>query len=302
MHCGRNAAKAGMALLQPAMLAHEGTTLTVQLQPPDTVGMPRHTEVPRVDAVSAEDFRRLYLRQRKPVVLRGLTVDWSPPAFWTFDSLAERYGDALVVAALLSGGTLKEDPRSGVIFERILLRDFMSNVATRRESHYVMAPVWNFPVELKRHYRIPVYCQSAPYLRAKLWLGRAHTVTPLHWDVPHNLIVQLVGRKRWLLFPRSAWLALYPRGLLSGMANFSRVDPEQPDLRRFPRFRSVQAFEAIVEPGETLFIPRGWWHHTRLLNDAVSLNFWWGGYGVALAARASLLFKRLRRIRQNEWA
>ena len=80
------------------------------------------------------------------------------------------------------------------------------------------------------------------------------------------------------------------------------IDPEQPDLRRFPRFRGLTALGGGVEPGETLFIPRGWWHHTRTLEAAVSMNFWWGGPFVQLTSLASTLFKRARRIRRDEWA
>jgi lysine-specific demethylase 8 len=85
------------------------------------------------------------------------------------------------------------------------------------------------------------------------------------------------------------------------MPNFSSVDPEHPDFERYPRFREVSAFGAIVNPGETLFIPRGWWHHTRSLDDAVAMNFWWGGAVVSLAVLASTIFKRVRGIRQDEW-
>ena len=65
------------------------------------------------------------------------------------------------------------------------------------------------------------------------------------------------------------------------MPNFSAVDPEQPDDARHPRFRDATAFTATLSDGDTLFIPRGWWHHTRSLDDAVAMNFWWGGPFVA---------------------
>src|SRR5207237_9127562 len=109
-------------------------------------------------------------------------------------------------------------------------------------------------------------------------------------------------RKRWLLFPPGRASRVDTRGLFSGMPNFARVDPEHPDYERYPRFRGLKAVGGVVEPGETLFIPRGWWHHTRTLDDAVSMNFWWGGQLVQLASLASTLFKRARGIRRDEWA
>ena len=64
----------------------------------------------------------------------------------------------------------------------------------------------------------------------------------------------------------------------------------------------MTAFGATLSDGETLFIPHGWWHHTRSLDDAVAMNFWWGGRLIALAALASSVFKRIRGIRREEWA
>lgn len=255
-------------------------------------------ELERIAAPDTATFVRRYLRPRRPVVLTGLTHEWLPPREWTFARIAKRYGDAQVVAALLTNGTLGAD---SVDFRRIALSEFIASLtAPGAASHYVMAPTWNMPAGFHEDYRVPPYCAGAPHLRAKFWLGKGGTVTPMHRDVPHNLHVHLTGRKRWLLYPPGG-ARMYPRGLLSGMPNFSSVDPEHPDYERHPRFREAVALAATLTDGETLFIPHGWWHHTRSLDDAVAMNFWWGGQGVRLTSFASTLFKRFRGIRRDEW-
>ncbi len=256
------------------------------------------TELERVPAPDTATFLREYLRPGRPVVLTGVTEGWVPPREWTCARVAERYGDADVIAAVLTDGTLAGDR---VDFRRIALREFVTSLARPGSaSHYVMAPTWNLPEAFQRDYRLPVYCSGAWHLRAKLWVGKAGTRTPMHRDVPHNLNVHLTGRKRWLLYPPGA-SGMYPRGLLSGMPNFSAVDPERPDYGRHPRFRGTRPIGGVVGEAETLFIPHGWWHHTRSLDDAVAINFWWGGPIVAAIALASAAFKRLRGIRRDEW-
>jgi lysine-specific demethylase 8 len=216
--------------------------------------------------------------------------------------MVARHGDARVVAARLAAGMLLDDPSAGVVFHHVRLRDFVASLAgPHPASDYVMAPTWNFASTLRDEYRVPPYCAGAAHLRAKVWLGKAGTVTPMHRDVPHNLHVHLTGRKRWLLVAPRDSSRVYPRGALSGMPNFASVDPERPDYARHPRFRDATVFAATLDAGDTLFVPHGWWHHTRSLDDAVSMNFWWGGRLVRLAALASTTFKRLRGIRQNEW-
>jgi hypothetical protein len=258
-------------------------------------------ELERVAAPDRDTFVRRYVRPSRPVVLTGVTEDWVPYHEWTFDRMAEVYGSSMVVAAVLADGTLYDDRETGVVFRRIPLREFVASAeAEGPAGHYVMAPTWNLPSEFGRDYRVPVYCAGAPHLQAKVWLGKRGTVTPTHRDVPHNLHVHLTGRKRWLLFPPGG-ARLYPRGLFSGMPNFSEVDPERPDYDRYPRFRGASAFGATLEAGETLFIPHGWWHHTRTLENAVAMNFWWGGPLVKLVSLASTTFKRVRGIRRDEW-
>jgi hypothetical protein len=257
--------------------------------------------IERIDAPSRAEFVARYLRPRRPVVLRGITEGWLPPREWTLAHMAEHHGDSNVIAAVLTRGTLLDDPGTGVVFKRIPLRDFIASFAERGSAgHYVMAPTWNFSGAFQRDYRVPAYCAGAAHLRAKVWVGKAGTVTPMHRDVPHNLHVHLTGRKRWLLYPPGG-ARMYSHGLFSGMPNFSRIDPEHLDHERYPRFRGVRGAGGVIEPGETLFIPRGWWHHTRTLDDAVSMNFWWGGAAVQLASLASTMFKRARGIRQDEW-
>ncbi len=259
-------------------------------------------DIERLEAPSVDTFVRRHLRPRCPVILTGLTEGWLPRTEWTPERVGARYGDARVVAARLSNGTLLDDPLAGAIFRHVRLREFVASLAgPESASDYVMAPSWNFPAAFQDEYRVPPYCAGATHLRAKLWVGKAGTVTPMHRDVPHNLHVHLAGRKRWLLVPKAHSSRVYPRGLLSGMPNFARVDPEQPDYASHPRFRDATVFGGILDAGDTLFVPHGWWHHTRLLDDAVSMNFFWGGPLIRLASFGSTVFKRARGTHRDEW-
>jgi hypothetical protein len=58
----------------------------------------------------------------------------------------------------------------------------------------------------------------------------------------------------------------------------SLVDFEAPDLQRFPRF--AQAWEAgeqaVLEPGDAIFIPSMWFHHIEALEPVnLLVNAWW---------------------------
>ncbi len=118
-----------------------------------------------------------------------------------------------------------------------------------------------------------------PLLNA--WLGPAGTVSPLHTDPYHNILCQVVGKKYVRLYSPAETENVYPRGLESGgvdMSNTSLVDVKDDPLERngeFPLFHKAQYVETILDEGECLYIPVGWWHYIRSLTVSFSVSFWW---------------------------
>lgn len=99
--------------------------------------------------------------------------------------------------------------------------------------------------------------------------------TPLHYDNMNNLFAQLDGRKRFLLFNPSQSDLLYPGPLDIRTRHLSGVDVADPDLEKFPEFARAEYWEALVLPGDLLFIPAFWWHQVSAPDISVSVNYWW---------------------------
>lgn len=119
---------------------------------------------------------------------------------------------------------------------------------------------------------IPDYCNSTPDMN--IWLGPEGTVSPLHHDPKHNLLTQIRGHKRVLLFPPDQ-AGLYPFSEECLMSNTSQVNPENPDLSQFPLFSGAKGLGCLLGPGDVLYIPPKWWHHVRSLTASLSVSFWW---------------------------
>jgi hypothetical protein len=160
---------------------------------------------------------------------------------------------------------------------------------------------------LQRDIRIPDYCYTAPpestpssriglppvppvdEPQKNVWLGPKGTRTPLHTDPYHNIFCQVVGYKYVRLYPSEATESVYPRGIDENGINESntseveiRLDHERAgnvtveEKERFPLFLAQSGYrEAIVGPGECLYIPAGWWHYIESLTASYSVSFWW---------------------------
>mgnify|MGYP000193751085 CR=1 FL=1 len=56
------------------------------------------------------------------------------------------------------------------------------------------------------------------------------------------------------------------------------VDIRQPDLEQFPNYAKAEAVaqQAILEPGDAIYIPALWWHGVESLEGLnVLVNYWW---------------------------
>lgn len=100
-------------------------------------------------------------------------------------------------------------------------------------------------------------------------------------DMKHVFHTVLHGKKRVVLFENGQSKNLYPHPFNTR----SYVDIDNPDFHRFPLLKNAKGYEAMIYPGETLFIPSGYWHH---------MVYEEGGYAVTVRCPSTSMAKRLR--------
>ena len=127
-----------------------------------------------------------------------------------------------------------------------------------------------------------------------MWLGNS-AVVAAHYDVHDNVACVVTGRRRFTLFPPDQIANLYVGPTLDapGGVPISMVDLHKPDLDRYPKFSKALAVaqQALLAPGDAIFIPSPWWHAVESLDKInVLINYWWGGRAEgALSPNHSLL-------------
>lgn len=273
-------------------------------------------------AVDAAGFQAI-MAAEKPVVIKGLIDHWpalahgrqSAPDLIRYLKAMDRGAPAPVMEApFATGGHYTYAPglaeftfwkRQGGISETL---DRIASVMGRADAPFIAIQMLPLDSHLPDFVRANPAPLLPPQIPPRLWIG-GPLKTQTHNDRDHNLACVIAGRRRFLLFPPEQVANLYV-GPLEAPPPLSLVDPEAPDVERFPRFRQAldAASVAWLEPGDCLFMPKYWWHHVTSLDPFNAMvNYWWGDTATGLE-RASdafltalLAFKELPPGQRRYW-
>ncbi|MGF1491028.1 MAG: cupin-like domain-containing protein [Microcoleaceae cyanobacterium] len=264
--------KAAEQFIQQLQKLESLSEIQHQLQQLSTIA----TQVERKIGLSRTDFLNHYYGRNTPVIFTGIMNNWSALKQWNPDYFQKHYGDVTVEVQ----ANRNSDPKYEINVDRhrkkVKFRDYISWIkqGNSGNDYYIVANNGNLDREelkglLQDIEIFPEYLDSQQTKgRIFFWFGPAGTVTPLHHDPVNLMLAQVRGRKRILLVPPQQTPYLY-----NHLGVFSEVDVTQPDYQKYPLFRNVKPIEVILEPGEVIFIPVGWWHHVTSLDVSISVSF-----------------------------
>lgn len=236
--------------------------------------LPVITDVPRIGKLDGAAFRAR-AAAGLPFLMAGVVKRW-PLCALTPQDLRERFGHVPVRA------------RVGDYVATAFAPDrAMQDMSLRAYLDISAAPAGDLPpyvgnLELRE---LNAMCHWPGYFEKmgppRFWLGPARTVTPLHCDYDDNIFAQIWGSKRIFLAPPHHGDYLYPREANPVLFG-SPFDPEAPDFDAFPLARQAAIVEVVVQPGDMLYVPAGWYHQVRALSFSLSSNRWARGIPLAL--------------------
>jgi hypothetical protein len=111
-----------------------------------------------------------------------------------------------------------------------------------------------------------------------LFTGGAGSITHMHFDIDlsHILHTQFIGKKKVLLFPYQEQYKLYRKPFevlsLADFSNYSDVNRSKLNYEAFPAVKMANGFEGVLEHGDTLFMPGGYWHHMEYLESGFAMS------------------------------
>lgn len=233
--------------------------------------------LPVVDQITPEQFRSEYYEKNMPVVMKTLSHDWPAYKKWNWDYLKNLVGDKKVPLynnvksnAYTPINSADDYKTFGEYIDMISQgpagwRIFLFNIFDHAPQ---LIHDFTWPEHLLKG-----FVKKYPML----FTGGASSITHMHFDIDlsHIFHTQFIGRKRVLMFPYEEQYKLYrkPFEVLS-MADFSNyyLNNGNPDYQQFPALKYARGFEIILEHGDTLFMPSGWWHHMEYLDSGFAMS------------------------------
>lgn len=231
--------------------------------------------VDRRTGLNNESFANEYLNPREPVIFTDLIDSWPATEKWTIDYFKSEYGDLNVPVyspKMSEAGKSYMEPEKEIPFKEYLeiieagptqLRMFLFNI-------FRHAP------EMCEDIRTPEIMDGFYNNFPFMFFGGEGSYVALHYDIDlsHVFLNQFYGRKRVVLFPPEESRYLYHHPFTVA----SYIDVNNPDYEKYPALKQVEGYDCIINPGETLFMPSGFWHYVEYLD---------GGFSISLRANDS---------------
>ena len=230
--------------------------------------------IDKVTAISAEDFKANYYTKKKPLIITGLAKQWPGFEKWDWDYFINAVGntdvgvyDNVKSDAYTSINTADGYMKFGEYLKQVKegpleLRIFLFNIFQHAPQ---LVKDFTWPEHLMKG-----FVKKYPML----FVGGQGSVTHMHFDIDmsHILHTQFMGKKRVLLFPHQEQHKLYrkPWEVLS-MANYTKYY-EKFDYDKFPAVKLAKGYEAILEHGDTLYMPAGYWHHMEYIESGFAMS------------------------------
>lgn len=231
--------------------------------------------VDRRAGLTRQEFAAEYLLPSKPVVFTDLIDAWPAKSKWTIEFFKEKYGQLQV--PVVSNNYSK--PGKGYMTPDMVvpLREYLERLEQGpTDLRLFLFNIFRHAPELNQDFFIPDimdgFIKEFPFM----FFGGEGSKVALHYDIDlsHVFLNQFHGRKRVVLFGPEQSKHLYQHPFTVA----SYVDVNNPDYEKYPALRKAKGYETILEPGETVFMPCGYWHYIEYTD---------GGYSMSLRANES---------------
>lgn len=226
-------------------------------------------EIERRSGLSREEFEEEYLKKNRPVIFTDLVSNWPATEKWTFKWLKSNYGHLKV--PLYDNDFRK--PGKNYLTPKITMPfgDYLDIIEEGpTELRMFLYNIFKHAPELMNDFSMPDITDGFLKSFPMMFFGGQGAKVDLHYDLDCAtiFITQFQTRKRIIIFPPDQGDYLYQHPFTVQ----SEVKLDKPDFEKHPALKLANGYEAVLEHGETLFMPHLWWHYIYYEDGGFSLS------------------------------
>lgn len=230
-----------------------------------------------VQNISPSHFRSNYYDTTIPVVIKDLAKQWPAYTKWNWEHFKKLVGGTRV--ALYNN--VKSDAYTPIntADDYKTFGDYIDMITKGPAGWRIfLFNIFDHAPQLTEDFTWPEHLMKGFVKKyPMLFVGGESSITHMHFDIDlsHIMHTQFLGKKRVLLFPFEEQHKLYrkPFEVLS-LADFSHYHRNNgnPNYEQFPALKAAKGYEVILEHGDTLFMPAGYWHHMEYIESGFAMS------------------------------
>ena len=232
--------------------------------------------VPTFEVIDPEVFQKQFYEPQKPVVLKNLAKKWPAYYKWNWSHFKDLVGTKIVGLY----NNVKSDAYTPIntADDYKTFGEYIDMISSGPAAWRIfLFNIFDHAPQLVQDFTWPEHLMKGFVKKyPMLFVGGATSITHMHFDIDLSNILhtQFAGRKRVLLFPFEEQYKLYrkPYEVLS-LADFSNYYKDgKLNYKEFPALKLAKGYEVILDHGDTLFMPAGYWHHMEYLDSGFAMS------------------------------
>ncbi len=226
------------------------------------------------DQLTPQIFFSHHYATNTPLLVKNMVSHWPAMQRWNLDYFEEKLGDAKIEVQFDRDTNARYEIDS-VSHKKVMhFREYIALLRKGEETnnYYLtanngstnakaLAPLWDDIIQLDDY----LQPEKTP---GYLWIGPKGTLTPFHHDLTNNFLVQISGRKQVVLAP-----GFEVDRMRNSQHCFSDWSVDIEGAANAEVGRRPGMVECVLEPGDVLFLPVGWWHYVKGLDMTFGMSF-----------------------------
>jgi len=207
----------------------------------------------------------------QPYIVKKYAKDWFAFNNWSFNFL-KKLDQNLLVNTVVGNAASGNTQMISIKFEEYIDKIINTKTNAFLSTFHLFK---KFP-KLKKHINYNNIKNKSLIYHLLGWIGPAGTITGFHCDWSENINVQIKGKKIFYLVNPKYNKYMYISDRFERISWTSSIELKNLDHNKFPLFKNVKLIKVVLDEGDAIYIPRGWWHYVESIEPSinVSIHYW----------------------------